>query len=293
MQKGKKRLQGREIIATTKTRAQFHCATTQKKTNQSFLGEPLVFSVVFGDKLTEPETLQCVKSMWALTCYHDTIETDTTEHRALWEQMNSNTNPSRRCHSILHCMRSYTSLFWLLLFYLFIFFPTIVNSSKSHPPHSVCGLLRSGGLGGWWLGCGRKITKNERCSFTQCSWGKLPERLVMGDYLRLRFSMRAVVDRYFLHFLFPKLTPMRPNLHKQTVEDLCHLACGCRLQQLVTSLTEAVPSLDLSLQTACGNTLNYVICPPPPPKKKNLFVNSPTFVDLNLVSCPPARELSS
>lgn len=61
----KKRLQGREIIATTKTRAQFHCATTQKKTktNQSFLGEPLVFSVVFGDKLTEPETLQCVKSM--------------------------------------------------------------------------------------------------------------------------------------------------------------------------------------------------------------------------------------
>lgn len=34
-----------------------------KKPNQSFLGEPLVFSVVFGDKLTEPETLQCVKSM--------------------------------------------------------------------------------------------------------------------------------------------------------------------------------------------------------------------------------------
>lgn len=39
------------------------CNHTQKKTNQSFLGEPLVFSVVFGDKLTEPETLQCVKSM--------------------------------------------------------------------------------------------------------------------------------------------------------------------------------------------------------------------------------------
>lgn len=35
----------------------------KKKPNQSFLGEPLVFSVVFGDKLTEPETLQCVKSM--------------------------------------------------------------------------------------------------------------------------------------------------------------------------------------------------------------------------------------
>lgn len=55
------------------------CNHTKKKTNQSFLGEPLVFSVVFGDKLTEPETLQCVKSMWALTCYHDTIETDTTK----------------------------------------------------------------------------------------------------------------------------------------------------------------------------------------------------------------------
>lgn len=80
--------------------------------------------------------------------------------------------------------------------------------------------------------------------------------------------MRAVVDRYFLPFLFPKLTPMRPNLHKQTVEDLCHLACGCRLQQLVTSLTEAVPSPDLSLQTACGNTLNYVIRFFFPPSKK-------------------------
>lgn len=59
--------------------------------------------------------------------------------------------------------------------------------------------------------------------------------LVWGDYLRLWFSMRAVVDRYFQSFLFPKLTPMRPNLHKQTVGDLCHLACGCRLQQLLST----------------------------------------------------------
>lgn len=40
--------------------------------------------------------------------------------------------------------------------------------------------------------------------------------LVRGNYLRLRFSMRAVVDRDFLSFLFPKLTQMRPDLHKQT-----------------------------------------------------------------------------
>lgn len=120
--------------------------------NQRFLGEPSVFSVVLGDKLTELATLQWVKSMWALTCYHDTIKTDTAKHKSLWEQMNKNINALPRCNSILCHMWSYISL--LAFIYLFYLFFPIVNSIKSHPPHSLCGLLWTRGreAGDWDVG---------------------------------------------------------------------------------------------------------------------------------------------
>ena len=47
------------------------------------LGEPPEFSVVFGDKLSEPATLQWVKSMRALTCYQANMVTDTAKQKSL------------------------------------------------------------------------------------------------------------------------------------------------------------------------------------------------------------------
>lgn len=107
---------------------------------------------------------------------------------------------------------------------------------------------------------------------------------VRRNYLRLWFSMRVAVDWYFLSLLFPKLTLMRPNLHKQTFGDLCHLACGCQLQQ---------PFFDSWVSSFSWPPFtdwrHYVMGFPP----HKHFVYSHKFLDLNLTSWPRAWETMS
>lgn len=107
---------------------------------------------------------------------------------------------------------------------------------------------------------------------------------VRRNYLGLWFSMRVAVDWYFLSLLFPKLTLMRPNLHKQTVGDLCHLACGCQLQQ---------PFFDSWVSSFSWPPFtdwrHYVMGFSP----HKHFVYSHKFLDLNLTSWPRAWETMS
>lgn len=141
-----------------------------------------------------------------------------------------NKNTSPRCNSILYHMCSHISLL-AFIYLIYLFFPTIVNSIKSHPPHSLCGLLRTRGreAGDWDVGERLPRMKNvlSHVYETSCRKG------VRGNYLGLGFLRVCCCGPILpvLLILVPKLTRMRPDLHKQTVGDLCHLAYGCQLQQ--------------------------------------------------------------
>lgn len=71
---------------------------------------------------------------------------------------------------------------------------------------------------------------------SQAAWKKCG--LVRGNYLRLSFFMHAVVDRYFLSFLFAKLTLIAPR-SAQTGE-ICVIYCVSQPFLLLTSSTEAM-----------------------------------------------------
>lgn len=97
----------------------------------------------------------------------------------------------------------------------------MVNSIKSHPPRSLCGLLKTGGgeAEEWDVGGKKKITEGVRRSFTTCLWAELLEKHVApseASTFRLWFCMHAAAHRYFTSFLLPKMTPIRQSLHKQT-----------------------------------------------------------------------------
>lgn len=111
----------------------------------------------------------------------------------------------------------------------------MVNSIKSHPPHSLCGLLKTGGgeAGDWDVCGGGEITESLRPSFTTCLWVELLKntrcalkKLPLGSdsacKLLRRDTSRPSYQRW--HQYATVCTNTRGG-------DLYHFTCACQLPQ--------------------------------------------------------------
>lgn len=112
----------------------FHCAKTQKQTSKGWPGEKhLCFLLILGIK---PVRLHGCRG-WI----HTPVVTP-GETRAVGADQRKK-KAQTRCQSVIQ-FHNIRGVYLFDLFILF-FFPIIVNSIKSNPPHSLCGLLRSRG----------------------------------------------------------------------------------------------------------------------------------------------------
>lgn len=169
-----------------------------------------------------------------------------------------------------------TFLFWLLFIWLIYILPAIVNSIKSHPPHSLCGLLRSrGGEAADW-DVGDRLPRMENVLShnvyeASCSRERsvdLWEAATSGfDSPCVLLEADTSCPSYFL-----SRHRCTPDLHKHTVGVLRHLACGCQLQQCFSTFV-ACDLLKLRqrllLTSSCNmcffpqHFLTWIWCPGP------------------------------
>lgn len=117
-------------------------------------------------------------------------------------------------------MWSHTPLFLAFISLIDWFYFGMVNSIKSHPPRSLCGLLKTGGgEDGEWDVRGEKDYRGCKTFFHNMFVSRAVEKHVApseATTFRLWFCMHAAAQRYFTSFLLPKMTPIRHRLHKQT-----------------------------------------------------------------------------